>query len=863
MKRLFDVDNDTHVSMLCELNEPFSTFYESFMSKGLLLNTTNQQWKSIDAGLVFNFTTKNEQFMNISDIGVYEEFHEKAILKCSEATHVIVGIQYGVTLIVKASCNLQIMDEPEEGRRAIKTCLAILKWLNKMPTRQALGRSINIGGLYDAVNEKVCEGNIIHKSHSVIMEDAHDVTVEAIYSLMSNELFQSLKIEDELKLSLLSGILQVDKLKHPWKELLSYDADDSLDASAILAVTFKTQKEVLTNLNQEQKAISLSNIKSSKQLPTHIVTKITYGAVVFARFSETVDNINEMSNAQARIKVFIENLKHRIKKNFPSRNSVATTPGQPTTPGEYEKETKFLITLKTFGSTHGLALNTKPVADITENISENIDLMRQNLEKIVNGEIVNELEEIVIEVCPLKNGRTVCRSPKCTQKAIIEKTNLKLILRESLYIEDGNDKEQKQKENIRNSCVKIINQYEQEVKRILEIFVQFSIFLKKNSIIAYNDAFEEQIKTAIKTEGHERERNNIKLEKLENFLKKYQEDQQELEKNLEQIDSGAKIPTAEDIVNYKEELFKMKCRGKDIKNLYINTIQGRQMHLNYSETIHKIDTNLVDDVLGSNTTSELQINMLENLFNYMTYEVPKSVRIEKEKNHLCQLEVKNNMLETSMLEPLSGTITRQALGRFAKLGDLYDARTDHFCGRNLFLNNINRESIHVHKNDHVKIDIICDERKSRKMDKLNIEGELQISILGELIPPPSGHAKYLSDKEIKEKEYSSTLIYKRYTQTEQVNIDHKSNEFNIDVVKAEPSATHVVIGIEYGAIATMTLSVVYDRKEDANKRSTQIQLELEKMMMKLGKKSSPTNYTRNSFRHRQTSTIEQIDRRAL
>uniref|UniRef100_A0A914EM88 PiggyBac transposable element-derived protein domain-containing protein n=1 Tax=Acrobeloides nanus TaxID=290746 RepID=A0A914EM88_9BILA len=58
MKRLFDVDNDTHVSMLCELNEPFSTFYESFMSKGLLLNTTNQQWKSIDAGLVFNFTTK-------------------------------------------------------------------------------------------------------------------------------------------------------------------------------------------------------------------------------------------------------------------------------------------------------------------------------------------------------------------------------------------------------------------------------------------------------------------------------------------------------------------------------------------------------------------------------------------------------------------------------------------------------------------------------------------------------------------------------------------------------------------------------------------------------------------------------------
>uniref|UniRef100_A0A914DPL8 Uncharacterized protein n=1 Tax=Acrobeloides nanus TaxID=290746 RepID=A0A914DPL8_9BILA len=119
-KRLFDVDNDTHVSMLCELNEPFSTIYESFMSKGLLLNTTNQQWKSIDAGLVFNFTTKKEEFMDYIDIGVYKEVHEKAILKCPEATHVIVGIHYGVTLIVKVSCNLQIMDEPEDGRRAIK-----------------------------------------------------------------------------------------------------------------------------------------------------------------------------------------------------------------------------------------------------------------------------------------------------------------------------------------------------------------------------------------------------------------------------------------------------------------------------------------------------------------------------------------------------------------------------------------------------------------------------------------------------------------------------------------------------------------------------------------------------------------------
>jgi len=47
----------------------------------------------------------------------------------------------------------------------------------------------------------------------------------------------------------------------------------------------------------------------------------------------------------------------------------------------------------------------------------------------------------------------------------------------------------------------------------------------------------------------------------------------------------------------------------------------------------------------------------------------------------------------------TGAITRQALGRAAFFGDLYDAKTDKFCGR-LFAATPEPSAIHTQDNHH-------------------------------------------------------------------------------------------------------------------------------------------------------------------
>lgn len=104
-------------------------------------------------------------------------------------------------------------------------------------------------------------------------------------------------------------------------------------------------------------------------------------------------------------------------------------------------------------------------------------------------------------------------------------------------------------------------------------------------------------------------------------------------------------------------------------------------------------------------------------------------------NHPSTIDIASNstlnLFEQSTLTSISqdNPITRQALGRVAALGELYDARTDNFCERNLFAGNTNRIHDAIDKrlkHDIVEMVMITDEKKTKKMDKLNVEGDLQV-----------------------------------------------------------------------------------------------------------------------------------------
>ena len=108
------------------------------------------------------------------------------------------------------------------------------------------------------------------------------------------------------------------------------------------------------------------------------------------------------------------------------------------------------------------------------------------------------------------------------------------------------------------------------------------------------------------------------------------------------------------------------------------------------------------------------------------------------------------------------TISRAALGRCAQLGDLYNARTDSFCGVSLFKKSIPAEAITVTDNHHVNMEFIFSDSISDKFNKLGVSAELKASFLGGLFTV-GGHGKYLSDEKKSARSVKSSLFYNSNT----------------------------------------------------------------------------------------------------
>uniref|UniRef100_A0A914DXV3 G domain-containing protein n=1 Tax=Acrobeloides nanus TaxID=290746 RepID=A0A914DXV3_9BILA len=172
------------------------------------------------------------------------------------------------------------------------------------------------------------------------------------------------------------------------------------------------------------------------------------------------------------------------------------------------------------------------------------------------------------------------------------------------------------------------------------------------------------------------------------------------------------------------------------------------------------------------------------------------------------------------------TITRRALGRIAAIGELYDARTDNFCGRLLFAGKIPGNAVQKTDNHNTDCNFLVQDSLNEKFDKLEVEGELKVSFLAGAIEV-SGHGRYLSTNKKSEREASVTLVCKTTTQHEFLNVDDPSVTplFSTDAIKGAKNATHVVVGIQWGALATATLS--YQNKENQDKRDISGKLEFQ------------------------------------
>uniref|UniRef100_T1IQV5 Uncharacterized protein n=1 Tax=Strigamia maritima TaxID=126957 RepID=T1IQV5_STRMM len=176
------------------------------------------------------------------------------------------------------------------------------------------------------------------------------------------------------------------------------------------------------------------------------------------------------------------------------------------------------------------------------------------------------------------------------------------------------------------------------------------------------------------------------------------------------------------------------------------------------------------------------------------------------------------------------TLVRNALGRVASIGDLYDVRTDTFVGFSIFDGPIPESAIEVTTIPCRNIDFINTETVLKKFEKLNIVPELRASILANLITL-EGHAKYLEIKE-KNKKLRKSLVYSIHTQVEKLIYNTKNDLHNfVAIVESDLElATHFVASIKWGAKTIVSMV-----KDENNGKMEDLTKQLRKLSSTIGK----------------------------
>jgi len=187
-----------------------------------------------------------------------------------------------------------------------------------------------------------------------------------------------------------------------------------------------------------------------------------------------------------------------------------------------------------------------------------------------------------------------------------------------------------------------------------------------------------------------------------------------------------------------------------------------------------------------------------------------------------------------------GTISRPALGRIAKVGDLYDARKDRFCATSIFKQTLPPDSpaLTVTDNPHSKISVTTFPTLEKKLHELDVTGAFKLSVLAGMVEL-GGSAKYLNKKKTSFKSVESAILYNITTKVEHLDL------FNDDVMKlispevmCHIRATHVVVQIYWGA--NCTVSVTDQNSENMHKKDVEgkLALELKKWMISISNEAT-------------------------
>ncbi|CAB4483553.1 unnamed protein product [Rhizophagus irregularis] len=186
-----------------------------------------------------------------------------------------------------------------------------------------------------------------------------------------------------------------------------------------------------------------------------------------------------------------------------------------------------------------------------------------------------------------------------------------------------------------------------------------------------------------------------------------------------------------------------------------------------------------------------------------------------------------------MTDTTNKIIRRKSLGRAAFIGSLYNATRDTFCGTTIMKTEFPNDSINRADILNKELSYEYEDSYVEKFNKLDVEAELKLSALAGLVTL-EGSGKYLSDVKDSSKTVKGNLIYRMTSFEENLNIFR-------DDVKAcistdgfnNTDATHVVVGIKWGATIIASYECKNIKEEDKHQLEAELKSYFEKLSLSI------------------------------
>ncbi|CAG8598909.1 10130_t:CDS:2, partial [Gigaspora rosea] len=176
-----------------------------------------------------------------------------------------------------------------------------------------------------------------------------------------------------------------------------------------------------------------------------------------------------------------------------------------------------------------------------------------------------------------------------------------------------------------------------------------------------------------------------------------------------------------------------------------------------------------------------------------------------------------------------GIIQRKALGRTAVIGSLYDATKDTFCKTTIFKTELPSNSIKRVDIPNANVMYEYEDSYMEKFKNLEVEPQLRISVLLGLVLL-DGSGKYLDDIKESSRSVKGTLVYKITSVEEKLDIYRENVKACISTDAFNTSeATHVVIGVKWGAAIMASFEYTDTNKENKSKVCGELKSNLEKI----------------------------------